>query len=296
MKRKLIAASLLGALFFLSGATWLAGTILTSPAPHAMGQLPTDIKGKAVQFDSESGSTIHGWFIPGATGAGAVLLMHGVRANRLSMLDRTRFLSRAGYSVLLFDFQAHGESGGKHITFGYLESRDAQAAVKFLHTVVPGERIGAIGVSMGGAAALLASPPLNVQAMVLEMVYPTIDEAVADRLSIRLGGWARFLTPLLTWQLKPRLGLRTEDLRPIDRLDKINAAKLFIAGSDDLHTTIAESRRLYEAAPIPKDFWVVPGASHIDFHQAATDEYESRVLAFFHRYLQNDQTTQRARP
>jgi uncharacterized protein len=296
MKRKLIAASLLGALFFLSGGTWLAGTILTSPAPQAMGQLPAGIEGKAVQFDSESGSTIHGWFIPGAKGAGAVLLMHGVRANRLSMLDRARFLSRAGYSVLLFDFQAHGESGGKHITFGYLESRDAQAAVKFLHTVVPGERIGAIGVSMGGAAALLASPPLNVQAMVLEMVYPTIDEAVADRLSIRLGGWARLLTPLLTWQLKPRLGLRTEDLRPIDHLDKINAAKLFIAGSDDLHTTIAESRRLYEAATIPKDFWVVSGASHIDFHQAATDEYESRVLEFFHRYLQNDQTTQRASP
>jgi hypothetical protein len=30
---------------------------------------------------------------------------------------------------LLFDFQAHGESIGCHITFGYLEGRDAAAAV-----------------------------------------------------------------------------------------------------------------------------------------------------------------------
>jgi alpha/beta superfamily hydrolase len=52
--------------------------------------------------------------------------MHGVRANRLSMVERARFLSYAGYSVLLFDFQGHGESTGQHITFGYLESKDAR--------------------------------------------------------------------------------------------------------------------------------------------------------------------------
>lgn len=58
------------------------------------------------------------------------------------MLDRARFLSAAGFAVLLFDFQAHGESPGEHITFGYLESRDAQAAVEFLRTQAQVERIG----------------------------------------------------------------------------------------------------------------------------------------------------------
>ncbi len=88
-------------------------------------------------------------------GAGAIILMHGVRANRLSMLDRARFLSHAGYAVLLVDFQAHGESTGEHITFGYLESRDAQAAVRFLRANAPDEKIGVIGVSMGGAPLCL---------------------------------------------------------------------------------------------------------------------------------------------
>jgi len=53
---------------------------------------------------------------------GTIVLMHGVRANRLSMVRRAEMLHRAGYSVLLFDFQAHGESPGSHITMGYLES------------------------------------------------------------------------------------------------------------------------------------------------------------------------------
>ena len=54
----------------------------------------------------------------------SILGMHGVRGNRLSMLDRARFLSHAGFSVLVFDFQAHGESSGEHTTFGELESLD----------------------------------------------------------------------------------------------------------------------------------------------------------------------------
>jgi dienelactone hydrolase len=79
------------------------------------------------------------------------------------------------------------------------------AAVNFIHAVMPDEKIGIVGISMGGAAALLASPQLDVNAMVLEMVYPTINQAITNRLTMRLGNWARVLTPVLSWQLKPRL-------------------------------------------------------------------------------------------
>ena len=266
-------------------AIFVAGSFLTASAPQTIGELPSDLSGRSIQFSSGSGATIHGWFIPGKQGAGAVLLMHGVRSNRLSMTDRARFLSPAAYSVLLFDFQAHGESAGKHITFGALESKDAQAALEFLRQIAPGERIGVIGVSMGGAAAILASPPLHADAYVLEMVYPTIDEAITNRLTMRLGAWARVLTPLFVLQLKPRLGIDKAELRPIDHVGQLTSPKLFIAGSNDLHTTIEESERLYEAASEPKDFWVIQGAKHVDLHHAAPTEYESRVLEFFQKNL-----------
>ena len=266
-------------------AIFVAGSFLTAAAPQSIGDLPNDLSGRSVQFSSSSGATIHGWLIPGKQSAGAVVLMHGVRSNRLSMTDRARFLSRAGYSVLLFDFQAHGESTGKHITFGSLESKDAQAAVDFLHQVAPHERIGVIGVSMGGAAAILASPPLQADAFVLEMVYPTIDDAVTNRLTMRLGSWAQVLTPLFLLQLKPRLGIDKTELRPIDHVAQLTAPKLFIAGSNDLHTTIEESKRLYQTAGEPKEFWVIQGAKHVDLHSAAPVEYEQRVLAFFQKNL-----------
>ena len=285
MKRKLVLFSALGILLSLLVGIWLAGSALSKPVPQSIGDLPADLAGRSVQFPSESGATIHGWFIPGKKGKGAIALMHGVHSNRLSMLDRARFLSHAGYSVLLFDFQAHGESTGNHITFGYLESKDAQAAISFLRSAASEEKRGLIGVSMGGAAALLASPPLDVDAMVLEMVYPTIKQAVNDRLSMRLGRWSIVLTPLLTSQLKPRLGIDADALRPIDKVGNIHAPKLFIVGAEDQHTTLEESREMFKVAGEPKELWVVNGAKHVDLYQVAGQEYEQRVLGFFAQHL-----------
>lgn len=285
LKRKRLSISIFAVLIALLLGVWIAGSILIAPVHQSIGDRPADLAVRVVQFNSQSGATIHGWFIPGKKDAGAIVLMHGVRANRLNLVNRARFLSRAGFSVLLFDFQAHGESSGDHITFGYLESRDAQAAVEFLRTNAPGERIGVIGISMGGAATLLASPPLDVNAMVLEMVYPTIDQAVSNRLSMRLGKWAGMLTPLLTWQLKPRLGVGADALQPIQRVDQIPIPKLFIAGAEDQHTTLEESRQMFSAAASPKELWVVEPAMHVDLYAERKEEYEERVLSFFKREL-----------
>ncbi len=138
MKRKtIVIGSGLALIFFAFAVVWLAGSVLSAPVNQSVGNLPPDLNGRRVEFSSTSGATIRGWLIDGRKEGGAIVLLHGVRANRLSMVERARFLSRAGYTVLLFDFQAHGESTGQHITFGYLESMDAQAAVDFLQYAVP---------------------------------------------------------------------------------------------------------------------------------------------------------------
>lgn len=285
MKRKRLVAVVLAILLIASLAAWSAGTLLTSPVQRPVGSLPADLGGRSVDFPSESGSLIRGWFLPGRHGAGTIILMHGVRANRLDMLKRARFLARAGYSVLLFDFQAHGESAGKQITFGFLESRDAQAAVKFARAVSPEEKTGVIGVSMGGAAALLATPPLSIDAIVLEQVYPSLNQAISDRISMRLGPWSRVLTPLLSWQLIPRLGVSGGALRPLDHAGDISMPKLFIGGTEDQHTTPEEMREMFDAAAEPKELWMVPRAKHVDLCRFAEADYKDRILGFFDRRM-----------
>ncbi len=283
-KRNILLISISLVVIFIA-TTLIIGTLLSSPVNQTIGEPPSDISADIIEFQSSSGATIHGWFLQGKENAGAIVLMHGVRANRLAMLDRARFLNHEGFSVLLFDFQAHGESIGKNITFGYLESRDAQSAIDYIRSRLPQEKIGVIGVSMGGAAFLLAEQKLNVNAVVLEMVYPTIEQAISNRITSRLGSWSSIFTPLLTLQLKPKLGIDIKDLRPIDYISEINSPTLFIAGEMDEHTTLEESSALFAAANEPKEIWIVPNAKHIDFYPLVKEEYEQRVLQFFEKHL-----------
>jgi fermentation-respiration switch protein FrsA (DUF1100 family) len=187
--------------------------------------------------------------------------------------------------VLAFDFQAHGESVGKRITFGYLESRDVSAALEYLRTQLPDERIGVIGVSLGAAAFVLARDRPGVAAVVLESMYPTIDQALADRLRLYLGPFGSALKPLLEMQLKTRLGVSADQLRPIDRVAEVNAPLLIVAGTRDTRTREDETLAIFKAAREPKRLWLVAGADHVNLHDYASDEYERRILDFFSAYL-----------
>jgi len=209
-----------------------------------------------------------------------VLLLPGVRANRLSMVDRAKFIYRAGYSVLLIDFQATGETKGRGITFGWLESRDVLAAVDFLRMLQPGTRIGILGSSLGGAAALLSAPPLRVDALILEAVYPTISRAIDNRLTNYMGPMGRLATPLLLAQTRFRIGVSAARLRPVDHIGQVVCPVFVMNGSEDHRTTRADAVLLYSRARAPKSLWIVPRAGHVDLHRVAPAEYEPRVLIF----------------
>lgn len=282
----ILGASALGGI-----ATFHAGSLLAAPTQRSVGPPPKGLGAENVEFHSPSGALLKGWLVPGESRRAGVVLMHGINGSRLQMLRRARFLANAGYGVLLFDFQANGESLGEHQTFGYLECLDARAAVEFLRSRRPGRNVGAIGMSLGGAAAVLGPHPLEVQALIVEEVYPTLVEATSNRIAHHLGWTGRALTPLLLCQLWPRLGFSARDLRPIDRIGAVTAPIFLIAGGRDVDTPPEESRRLFAAAPNPKQYWEIEGAGHQDFHAFTPEEYESRVLDFFGRNL-TDQPAQ----
>lgn len=249
---------------------------------------PVPVANDTVIIPSKSGSTLRALLIHGTQGAGAVLLLHGVGADRSSMLGRVKFLTALGFTVLAPDFQAHGESPGKHVTYGARESLDAESAVSYLREVAPGERVGVIGVSMGGAAALLGPGPVDANAFVLESVYPTIRDAVSDRLETwfyPFGAVGRSLAPAVINVIGPNVGVTEAELQPIDRVGLVRAPIFFLAGDADSYTPLGEAESLYARATAPKSYWWVTGAGHEDLHAFATVEYERRVGAFLQQNL-----------
>ncbi|NVD99259.1 alpha/beta hydrolase [Massilia sp. BJB1822] len=278
----------LGLSVLAAAAVLAAGELLSAPVPHAIGEAPRDLAARTVQLRVNADATVAGWYAPGQAGHGAVLLLHGVRADRRAMLDRARFLKRAGFSVLLIDLPSHGESSGERITFGWREAEGVKTALAFLRQELPGEKVGVIGVSLGAASLVLARDLKAPDAAVLESMYPAIEDAVGDRLALYLGQPARHLSPLLLWQLPLRTGIGLEQLRPEAALPALKTPLLIASGSADTRTPWHETQRLYAAAGQPKQLWMVRGADHVDLHAYAPSAYEAMVLAFLRSHLRGD--------
>lgn len=262
-----------------------AGEVLSRPARHPVGLPPPDFPARTVAIPVPRGEPLAGWFNPGQHGRGAVLLLHGVRSDRRQMLARARFLAHAGYATLSIDQQAHGESPGERITFGARESAGVAAALAFLRQISPGEPVAIIGVSLGAAATVLAHPQPPPAAVVLESLYPTIEQAVANRLALHVGPAGKLLAPLLLWQLPLRLDIPPEALRPVAAIAGLQAPVLIAAGSEDRHTPWSETEQLFAAAATPKELWRVEGAAHVDLHAHDPAAYEARIGEFLARHL-----------
>ncbi len=280
--RLLITSCLLAVLCIFFIAYWLTLPKQTTIRIEQASGLPVE----NVTFPSSSGSLIHGWYINGKTHYPHIILLHPRHGNRLTMLPRAKFLYQAGYSVLLFDFQANGESIASQQTLGYLEAYDVAAAINFIKQRVPNTKIGVIATSLGAAALLSIKPsPAKVDAMVLEAVYPSIEQAISNRLALHLGEPAKILTPLFSYQIPLWLGFSTDKLQPIKQITAYQIPIFILAGIYDQHTTIQESRQLFHQIKSKHKYFLALPATHQDFYQYNPKTYELRILQFFRKHL-----------
>ncbi|MCG8429063.1 MAG: alpha/beta hydrolase, partial [Chromatiales bacterium] len=181
--------------------------------------------------------------------------------------------------------QAHGETPGERITYGYQESESAHSAVKFLYTQKNCSKVVSLGSSLGGAASLLGDKPIDVDGYILEAVYPSIESAVENRLKVRLGTFSEILAPLLYQQIPLRLGITLDLLQPVAVIKTVKSPVLIMNGTEDKRTTIEEAKSLYNNAPHPKKFVQIDGASHTDLYNHNSDLYKKVVLDFLSKYV-----------
>ena len=229
--------------------------------PPAAETLPGSLE---IAFRTDDGLRLNGWFLPVAGPPGpAVLVCNGNAGNRSFRAPLARALAAAGLSVLLFDYRGYADNPGAPSETGLMA--DARAARRYLagRDEVDPAGIVLFGESLGAAIAVALAAEEPPAAVILRSPFTSLADV------------ARTHYPFLP------VGTLLRDRYPsLERVGRIGAPVLVIAGERDSIVPAAQSRRLYEAASEPKRFVLVPGADHNDFELLAGDRLIGEVLRF----------------
>ena len=242
-----------------------------------------------VRFSAEDGVRLSGWLVPAPKPRGLVILSHGYTGCRETMFPYLRFLHAAGFSALLYDFRAHGWSGGQQATLGLTEPRDLQAAIGWIRTRA---ELGALplillGESMGASVSLLvAAQEPQVCAIVADCGFARMDGPIRKRLETLFGApMGRALAPATLSVGERLLGTSALRIAPEEVMAKIAPRRvLLIHGTQDALITVSHAHRLHAAAGENTQLWLVEGAGHTQSVRTAPD-YAERVVAFLEETL-----------
>lgn len=289
----LVTCAVLSALV-LMGVSWIGSERGIHPSPcdevprlDEFPNLQTDLD--EVDFQSQDGIALKGWFIPGDSPR-TVVLLHGYGCQKEEMLPHADLLHMAGFSVFLFDFRNRGESAGDAVTLGYLERGDVKGAVEYLKTRrdVNAANLGVLGISMGGATAILAAAETpELAAVISESGFRSADSAIAQSFEHFIDLPAFPFSPITVFIIERRLGIDTGQIVPEKVVGSISPRPVFIIhGQDDEVILPKDARALHAAAGEPKeDLWMISGAEHAEGVDVVTVEYAERVVGFFDKYL-----------
>ena len=245
-----------------------------------------------VSFTTNDSTLLKGWLIKPPDSSGpvpAIIICHGLGANRSDFTDLAVSLMRRGYLVLTFDFRAHGESGGGRSSLGLWEPKDIAAALGYLHSrkEVDPKRIGAFGFSLGGAAAILAAAGTGkFAAVAADSAFTSLRDQAREAVTgfYHLPSFPFVNLAVLGYEMYFQTTVR--NVAPESVIGKIAPAPVFIiAGEGDEMIPAENGRRLFRAAQEPKEIWVIPVGGHGGTVAAAGDEYGRRVGEFFDRHL-----------
>ncbi len=233
---------------------------------------------EAVEFPSRDGPVLRGWYTEGSCyPESAIIVLTGHAGNSAFAIPDATILAQAGYSTLIYEHRSCADPSLGAST-GYTEAFDLLGAVDYLKNHPGVEHIGALGFSEGGTAIILAAAQESALEAVVPMGgYTSLRDDVLDP-ERALGPYARTFRQLLLWSISVQIGVPAEASSPIDVIDQISPRPLLLIYGEG---EAAVGRALYEAAGEPKALWIVPGAGHGGYQEAAPGEYEQRILAFF---------------
>ncbi|TQE17674.1 alpha/beta fold hydrolase [Streptomyces ipomoeae] len=249
----------------------------------------------------------------------AVLLGHGFGGSKDDVRNQAEDLARDGYAVLTWSARGFGESTGRiGLNDPKAELADVSRLIDWLAKRPEVEldktgdpRVGAAGASYGGAISLLAAGyDDRVDAIAPAITYWNLADALFPNgvykklwagIFFNTGGGCEKFEPALCEMYERVAESGTPDAEAVKLLeerspeavgDRIKVPTLLLQGQTDSLFPLAQADAAAKAikangAPVDVD-WISGGHDGGDME---TDRVQSRVTAWFDRYLKDDKGT-----
>lgn len=236
------------------------------------------LDGTDVWIDGPNEKRLHGWWIPTAGPAPAVIVLHGWGGNSSDMLPIGPGLHEAGFHTLFLDARKHGRSDDEDFMSMPRFAEDLGAAIALLRQREDVTTLGVIGHSVGAAASIYAASN-----------NPAIDAVVAVASFAHPAEMMRQNFPFpgpVTWAIlqvvERMIGHRYDDIAPRNRIASVTVPVMLVHGDDDAVIPLDDSFELHDQLP-GSELVVVPGGTHSNLD--AFEPYFPTVDAFLRSHL-----------
>lgn len=241
----------------------LENRLIFFPPRYPEGFVPPEAFGlnaEEVWIRAADGVRLNAWFFTHDGAPKVLLCFHGNAENIGSGLSRTKALSSLGTNILALDYRGYGKSEGSPNEAGVY--RDAEAAYRYLVKArgFEPQDIVIYGQSLGGAVAIDLAARHACGGLIVESSFTSIRE-MARRV---------LLIPFLEYAVKSRFD-------SIAKIAGVRAPVLIVHGTRDEVIPFSMGQKLFDAAPQPKWFFPVEGASHNDVFIVGGEEYLERM-------------------
>lgn len=225
----------------------------------------------AHRIETSDGYKLLAWWRPPADSSRpTIVFFHGNAGNVGNRKRQAREFIDAGLGLLLVTWRYNAGAGGEPSEAGLMT--DGRAALDFVAAQgIPERRIVLHGESLGSGVAVAMALEHEVGGLVLVYPYSSMTDVAEDRF----------------WFVPVRV-LIQDEYDSVARIGKVRAPILVIHGERDRIIPVRFARRLYEAAPEPKEGHFLPDGTHANLYRLGAGQL---VLDFLKRRVLVEQKT-----
>lgn len=260
--------TVLGAYLLFIGAVFIMQRSLLYPASReAPDPNQAGVPGlQVVRTETADGLSLTHWYRPPEQPeAPVVVVFHGNAGHFGDRVPKLAALLQAGFGMLFAGYRGYGGNPG-HPTEENLTA-DARVLLDWLagQGVKPARTV-LYGESLGTGIAVKMAAERKVGAVVLEAPYTSIAE----------------VAQLHYWYL-PARWMILDKWNSMDYVGRLGAPLLVVHGARDRTIPPRYSRRLFDAAPEPKEYFLLEEGDHNTLYESS--QVPEKVIEFIHRHI-----------